>query len=340
MHSSLKFLAVAGFVTLIVGCGSEESSTPVSLDMVVARVQTLKSVDRARLEPVIGTVHAIERAELSTKLQGNIQKMNVGLGDSVKKDSVVCLIYSEETQARYRQAQTAVEQSLRDFEREKKLLDEDASTPERVSQLESQYLIAKAAAEEAKTFVGYTGLKAPFDGVVTRKFANVGDLALPGKPLLEIEDRSAFTIDVEIPESLIVNVSRGAEMTVEIPALNRSDKAVVAELSPSADPVTRTFKAKLQIAHAAELCSGLFSRVFIPSGTEAVLQVPESSVSTWGQMERVFLVKEGKAVVRLVKTGFHENGMVQILSGLNEGEQLILDSGSTLFEGSPIEVKE
>ncbi len=139
---------------------------------------------------VVGTVQAVEQAEISAKISGNIVAFPVDLGSRVKQGDLLAELNAGEISAQVRQAKAQLEQTRRNLEREENLLKKNAATPETVKSLEDTARIATAAYRETRTMLDYTRITAPFSGIITRKMANVGDLATPGKPLLQIEEGS------------------------------------------------------------------------------------------------------------------------------------------------------
>lgn len=116
-------------------------------------------------------------------------------------------------------------------------------------------------------------------------------------------------------------------------------EGTVSEISPVADPVSRTFRVKLDLPPAEGLRTGQFGRVSVPVAEVKLLLVPQSAVLKRGQMELVFVAQNGKAALRLVKTGKKHEGRVEILSGIEEGEQVILGQGAKLTDGQPVTIQ-
>jgi RND family efflux transporter MFP subunit len=113
----------------------------------------------------------------------------------------------------------------------------------------------------------------------------------------------------------------------------------VSEISPVADPVSRTFNVKLDLPPTEGLRTGQFGRVSVPVAEVKLLLVPQSAVLKRGQMELVFVAKEGKAALRLVKTGKVLEDRVEVLSGLEEGEQIIVSETTKLTDGQPVTIQ-
>lgn len=185
----------------------------------------------------------------------------------------------------------------------------------------------------------YTRITAPFAGIITRKLANVGDLATPGKPLLQIEDNNNLQVLTAIPEALMLMIKKGDRLSVFVPSANLSTEGVVAEVSPTADPSSRSAPVKLRIAPDPKLRSGQFTRVTLTMDQAETLTVPVTAVVPFGQMERVFVESNGKAKLRLVRTGARTKDFIEILSGLVENETIILSGNRNLVDGQPVTIQ-
>ena len=185
--------------------------------------------------------------------------------------------------------------------------------------------------------LGYAKITAPFDGVVTRKLADVGDLATPGKPLIET-GRPAVRLQFEaaVPEAIIGKITLGAKLPVRV--LSQEREAVVSEIAPSADPGSRTFLVKLDLPSAPDLRAGQFGRVEIPVSETNVLRAPASAVIQRGQMELVFVVIDNHAQLRLVKTGRRFGNEIELLSGVSAGEKVVTDGAASLVDGQAVKI--
>jgi RND family efflux transporter MFP subunit len=199
--------------------------------------------------------------------------------------------------------------------------------------------VADAAATQARTLLGYTRVTAPFAGVITRKYADVGDLASPGKPLLEMEDAHALQLETDVPEAVIGRLVLGDKLGVRVSGVSNEFTGVVSEIAPSADPNSRTFLVKLDLPPTPGLRAGQFGRVAVPVGETSALRVPASAVVQRGQMELLFVVIKGHAQMRIVKTGKRVGDEVELVSGVDAGEQVVVDGATRLTDGQPVEVK-
>jgi RND family efflux transporter MFP subunit len=183
----------------------------------------------------------------------------------------------------------------------------------------------------------YTSIVAPFDGVVTRKLVEVGDLATPGKPLLGMENSSLLRFECEIPEALVDRIQMGSELSVRVDAAGSVLSGKVSEIAPSASAGSRTFLVKLDLPAAEKLRAGQFGRVRVPVRERQVVVVPLGALVRRGQVESVFVVQDNLARLRLVKTGRSIDGKIEILSGLSGDELVVTSDPSLLIDGTAVE---
>jgi RND family efflux transporter MFP subunit len=329
-------------LVLASGCakhGSEEGGSLVALAPAKVQLQTLHAQQVPVLSEVSGTVRPIDRAMLAAKVMGVVAELPVTLGQRVKAGDPLLRINAAEIAARVAQAKSQLNLAQRDLERERDLLQKQASTAEMVRSLEDRYNMTLEMVKEAEVMLSYTVLKAPFDGVVSRKMTNAGDLAAPGMPLLEVEGTDRFELEANVPESLALRLVVGDEAEVRIAASSQAFKARIAEIAPSSDAFARNVLVKFSVPASASVRSGQYARITLATDSQKLLLSPASSVSVLGQMERIFVVKDGRAVLRLVKTGAHRGELVEILSGLADGEQVVVQVPAGLVEGQSLEVK-
>jgi RND family efflux transporter MFP subunit len=303
------------------------------------RVQTVQTLKRTATEEVVGTVRPKLSAAVSSKVSGLVQQMLVAPGQSVKKGDSLVQIDAREVQARLDQAQAIREQASRELERFTTLLKQNAVTQQEFDAAQSRFRVADASVSEAQTILSHTRILAPFDGIVTAKRADVGDLATPGKPLLDLEDPAMLRLEADVPEALIDNIKLDEKLSVSIPNVSTALQGKVAEMPPTADPASRTFRVKLDLPATSGLRSGLFGRVEVPVAEVIAIRVPTAAVVVRGQMELAFVVVNQHAQLRLVKTGKHLGQEVEMVSGLSPGEAVVIEGAGPLLDGQPVEVK-
>jgi len=304
-----------------------------------ASVETLvvTSSERPVTEEVVGSVRTRVRSVIEAKVSGRISELPVTLGQKVQSGDLLAKIDAREIQARLEQAEAQSDQANRDLDRVRTLADKQVASKQELESAEARARVAEAALREAHTMMGYVNVTAPFDGIVSRRLAEVGDLAAPGKPLLEIEDRGELRFEADVPEALIGLVNAGDKIEVSIPTIRQILPATVAEVSPTADAASRTFLVKLDLPASRELRAGQFGRAAVPVGEARSLRIPAEAIVKRGQMEIVFVNDAGKARLRLVRTGKSFPDGVEILSGLSEGDAVILTKPASLIDGQSVE---
>jgi len=332
-------VACAAFV--LVGCGPKPGSGggAESLPTATVRAQTIERHQRIATEEVVGTVRAKLRAVIEAKVSGKIDRMLVAPGQKVRRGELLARIEAREVQARLEQALAVRQQADADLKRDASLLAQNIIAQSQYDAAQSKFRVADATVREAETLLGYTKVEAPFDGTITRKLADVGDLAAPGRSLLEVEDSRTLRLEADVPEAVVGTLTLGDRLPVRLSAMATDLEGVVSEIAPAADPGSRTFLVKLDLPVTPSLRAGQFGRVAMPVGGTSALRIPATAVVLRGQMELVFVVSEGKARLRIVKTGERVGDAVEVVSGVEAGETLVIENASDLVDGQPLQLR-
>lgn len=329
--------ALLPILLLLAACGKHETphDATASLPSVEVKTQPASWQPHIATEEVVGTVRSKQRAVVEAKVSGRVLEFTATPGTMVKAGDLLARLDAREIQAKVDQARAMLDQATGDFARQKQLIASNATTRQEFDSADARVKVATGAVTEAETMMSYAQVTAPFDGVVTRKLADVGDLAMPGKPLLEIEAPTALQFEADLPEAILERVTLGAEMPVRLAS---TVMGVVSEISPVADPVSRTFNVKLDLPETVGLRAGQFGRVSVPVAEVKLLLVPNNAVLKRGQMDIVFVVQDKHASLRLVKIGKMLSDEIEILSGIEEGEQVIVSGIATLIDGQPVTI--
>lgn len=292
----------------------------------------------------VGTVRSRRTTRVSPRIMGTILEIAVAQGDHVTEGQVLARIDDREVTARQAaakadlsQAEARLAQAKSAHDRYLELKAKGAATAEQLEQVTADYEAAKAAvagAEEAvkaaSIVVEYAEITAPLSGVVSEKLAEPGDLALPGKPVLTIQDPTDLRLEADVREYLIPDLPVGAKVEVVFgPPLSERFETTIEERAPEADPRTRTFRVKAPLPKDTKAQPGNFGRLVFPTGERTVLLVPRSAVKRIGQLEtvRVLDAEEDRVRVRHVRTGDLFGDRVEVLSGLSAGELVLTGSG-------------
>src|SRR5262245_2660891 len=232
-------------MALLAGCGKTHQAHTAAqpeLPSVHVRTQIVEAKALASLEEVVGTVRARLRATVEAKTNGRITDMPVILGQNVKAGDLIARLDVPEIKARLDQAEASLQQAERDSERMSFLLPRQAVSRADYETADSRYQVAKGVVAEARAMMRYLEILAPFDGVVTRKWVDVGDQAAPGKPLVDIEDPSKLQLEADVPEALVGRIKQDARMTIRVGQRPGDLAGTMPEIAPIADPTSRTFR--------------------------------------------------------------------------------------------------
>lgn len=216
-----------------------------------------------------------------------------------------------------------------------------AAAKARVAETEAGINAATAAEQAASVSASYTTLTSPFDGIVAARHADPGSLAAPGAPLVTVEDTGGYRLEVQMDESRAHLVAVGGRADVRIDrgageAEGDWQQSTVAEVA-NIDPARHSFTVKVDVPAAEGLRSGLFGRVRVLGPSRTVLAAPRSAIVRRGQLSFAFVVDgEGSARLRMVSVGEESGGEIEVLAGLHEGDQVVLDPPASLEDGRPV----
>jgi RND family efflux transporter MFP subunit len=301
------------------------------------QIQRARALAGAGGQEVIGTVRARNSAAISSTVVGKVSALPVTLGGSVRSGDVLARISAEEISAQVEQSDAVYARAKADFDRAQRLLDHEAIPKAQYDAAVADLRLAHGRRAEAGAMAGHTVLRAPFAGVVTAKQANVGDTAMPGQTLLVLEDPRSLRLEATVPEIAARSLRPGQTVPIRLDG-GREHTGVVAEISPAADPVSRTVLAKVDLPADPALHSGVLGRLLLLSSQARSIVIPPGSLVRRGQLEEVFVVEGGRARLRLVKSGqVRADGATEILSGLSDGDAVVTSGIAGLVDGQPVE---
>jgi len=294
------------------------------------------------LEQAVGTVRARDEIVVSSRITARIVAVEVRAGDAVRRGDVLVRLDDAELAARVEQqrdavraARAAAEEAEPAFRRVQSLFERGTVPRSELERVEATLRAARAAlsrseraVEEAEAALGYARLTAIRDARVVERYAEPGDTAIPGTPLVRLYDPASLRVEASVRESLATRLAPGDAVQVAIDALQRRVSATVDEIVPSADPGSRTFTVKALLPADLPLFPGMFARLLIVAGEERRLYVPSQALLHVGQLAYVRAVEDGAPVLRLVRTGRADEARVEVLAGLRDGERILPDAGS------------
>ena len=209
----------------------------------------------------------------------------------------------------------------------------------RLSAAESAIQQASAALAESRALLGYAKLTAPFNGRVLERLVDPGALASSGTPLLVVVDDGKLRVEAAVPESRAAQVKVGGAASIELEGAPAFLAGRIGEIVASVDTASRAFLVKVDLPEGApELRPGTFARVTFPLGDESRLVVPTDALNRFGALERVFVVERAEAQLRMITTGERQGTWTAVLSGLTEGERVVVSAPASLRDRDSVEV--
>ena len=331
-------------VLVLGGCGSkEEPVTPVAsaasqTAIQAAVVEIAPAQVPVRVE-VTGQVTPIYQAVLSSRIQGTIDTLLVREGTRVTKGQTLLQLDNRDVQADLARAKAEEENARTQLARMNALLKDEAVSKQEVENASRAFKVAEANRKAVLAQLSYTVVKAPFDGVITEKRVEAGELASPGQPLLKMEDPLQLRLEATVAEGDLKAIAQGGRISVFIDALEaQALNGVVSQILPAGDPQTHTFIVKVDLPKTPGLKSGMFGRFQLDKGTSQTILVPASAVVERGELTSVFVVGTDRiARLRWIKAGRRFDQQREILSGVNAGERILMD-GSRGADGASVQI--
>ena len=289
-----------------------------------------------------GVVEAVKQSTVAAQISGRVVAVNFDVGDRVKQGQVIVRIDATEVNQAYAAAQAQVAQAdatLRNakanFERTQKLVEQKFVSPAALDKAQADYLAAqaqRAAAEagggQAAATKSYASVVAPYSGVVSARHVELGEMVLPGKPLMTGFDPGELRVTASMPQYQLDAVRKLASASIEFPALNKRIQSSRMAILPAADSQTHTTQVRLDLPRGIEgLYPGMFARAHFAVGKSKKLLIPSSAVAMRSEVAGAYVVAEsGEIRFRQLRLGEKAGEQeVEVLAGLTPGEKLALD---------------
>lgn len=311
------------------------SAEPVPLEVVRVGYQSVSQ------ETILdGVIEAVKEGTVTAQTSGRVTEVNFDVNDYVTKGSVLVRLRATEQQARLDQADAAV--------REAEARNRDAQLEyDRLRGMVAEKLVAQAAFDraeaelkaararlgaaraqlaQAQEQLNYTIVRAPYNGIVTKRPIEPGETAQVGQPLMTGLSLEQMRVHVDLPQTYVDDVRRHRAARVLLPD-NRTVQPTDVTIFPYADVASHTFRVRLDLlADVAGVYPGMFVKVAFATGSMRALLVPHEAVAFRSEVTAVYVVDAaGRVVMRQVRLGKRVGEAVVVLAGLQEGEQVVRD---------------
>ncbi len=288
-----------------------------------------------------GSIEPWTKLELMAKVSGAINEVLVQEGDKVKKGDIIARIEDNDYRIALQRAQAAYKQAKTDFERDRNIFEKGVIPAAQLDAKETKMLTARADLDNAKLLLSRTTITAPIDGIVRRLDAKIGLLLSVADPIGQILHIDKVKGVIGIPESDVAAVRQLDEIEVSIQALDRLGvRGKKHFLSPSPDTTARLYKMELEIDNPTHsILPGMFIRAdIVKRSVQDAIAIPIYAVISRNDEHFVFVEEDGVATKRLVELGIMEKWMVEVKSGLNPGDRLIVEGHRNIENEQRVEV--
>jgi len=288
-------------------------------------------------EEVTGSVQSRQSIDIAAQIQAQIKSIHVKSGDMIEPGQILITLDDQDQQARIAQAAATLESiqarllsAKSHFNRVQNLYSKESATLANLEtaradyeSLKAQLSAAQQALNETRHVADYSKIKATLTARVIDRYAEPGDIALPGRKLLSVYDPASLRIEANVRESVAIGLAIGQSLGARIDVLDRTMPVTIEEIVPVTDPGARSVLIRTHAKQQSGLVPGMFARLRIPQGDEQMLLIPRHYVHQVGQLDLVWVVQDGKTVRRFVRLGrSFSDDRVKVIAGLHAGEKL------------------
>ena len=294
-----------------------------------------------------GVIEAVKQSTVAAQISGRVVAVNFDVGDRVRKGQVIVRIDPAEvnqvyaaSQAQIAQAEAALRNAQAQFERTHRLVEQKFMSAAAMDKAQADYqaakaqlAVAEAGGGQAAATRGYATVIAPYSGVVSARHVELGEMAVPGKPLMTGFDPGELRVTANMPQRELDAVRKLVSASVEFPALNKRVQASKLSILPAADAQTHTTQVRLDLPPGiAGLYPGMFARAYFAVGRVKKLLIPATAVARRSEVAGAYVVGENGAIrFRQLRLGeMAGDAEVEVLAGVAPGEKVALDPVAAL----------
>jgi len=359
-------------IYLLACSGKDSSGQMENRKKIPVKIHTVGKGKITSYLDVTGTTLPLEKAKMGSKVEGTITQILVDEGDTIKKRQILFRLDSKDflldiehakavlasAQAEREKAEHDLEQKENDWKRLSALFERRVIAKHQYDSMKASFSMAQAAVKACESQIKQrkaeldlaekryqdSVVKAPFDGVVTKKMLNEGEISslwAYNWEVLEVMDLSKIKIESDISEKHKTQVKEGTEANIEVDALpGRKFTGIISIVNPMVDPKERTFLVKIVIPNPERLLTaGMFARIrLLVEEKEGVITIPVHDVLERSDGHFVFVVKNGVAEQRKISVGISNGDWIEVTGGLKEGEIIVIEGSHRLQEGYPVEI--
>lgn len=312
-------------------------TTPVAVHDVQTRVF-------ADIYDALGTARANESVTITAKVSDMIARIEFDSGDIVEEGDILIELADAEEAAGLSEARATLRETSREVERVRDLTERGVAPRSRLDEAVAATERARARVNAIEARVADRIIRAPFSGVVGLRNVSVGELVGPGDAIVQLDDSSVIKLDFTLPERFLAAIETGLEISAVSSAYPGTVfHGVVTMVDSRVDPVTRAITVRAEIDNSDNrLRPGMLMSVEMRRAERAMPAIPENAVVRLDAAAFVFLVEQNEQGARVVRQdvqlGQRLNGMIEVLSGVEVGQQIVGEGVHRLSPGAPVSI--
>lgn len=329
------------FVLLSAGCGPQGEGKKKNLPIPSVVVEEVTALDFQRVLSITATVEPAVMAVLSSPAEGPVVFAGIREGDKVASGQELFRIGRRDyADAALASARAELMRQSEDFRRTEQLVKTGAVSKDHLDQARSNLEKARAAFAQAQQQSEDYAVFAPWAGTVSKVITSLGNYVAPRTPMAEIYDPKSLVLRFAIPEDHALHVKEGLAFAARFDAI--SDESFHLRVERAYGDIDRRLRVRFfeaRLPEGREFIPGMFARLRVPIETIShALTVPEACVLGGAANPFVFVVEDGVATMRRIRTGPAQDGRIVVAEGLQPGEQVVVQGFERIQEGSPVKV--
>ncbi len=351
MHQAVCTALAALLAANLAACSGTgaASPSPGATPRHTVRVATVQATPFGATLTAVGLLAPKDQSRLAFKVGGYVESLPVAAGDALKSGQLLASLKRTEIEAALDQARESQAKALRDLNRARALYNDGVATLEQVEDLTTAYRVASAAERTAAFNAQNAEIRAPQDGVVLEKLADVHDLVQAGQPILVVGRLGrGWVVRAGLADRDVVRVRTGGAVSVEFDAWpGRVFDGRIVNIASAADPATGTFTVEVSVEPGAPpggaaFVQGLVAKLRLSAeGVRTALAVPvQALIEANGNEAGVFVLDDDHAHVRRVtiETGAISEGRIEVRGGIAAGAQIVIDGAAFVENGEAVRV--
>ena len=329
---------------LIAGCGDgQDNPSAEESETTAVPVEIAAPIRGDIVATYTGTapIEAFADASVVAKVGGEVRRLLVEEGDDVKAGQLLAVLDGDRLRLEAAATEANLRKLERDYQRNVDLKEKSLISEGDFEKILYEMEALSASHDMARLELSYTEIRAPIDGVVSERLIKVGNTLDVNTPAFQVTSLEPLVSYLHVPEREYRRLKANQTATFEVDALpGLSFEGTVARISPTVDPQTGTFKLTLEVSDPTRrLKPGMFARIGIVSDRRAdALQIPRAAIIGDAEATSVFVVDEDRVELREIETGYADSGLVEVLSGLGDEENVVVVGQTALKDGAIVSV--